>query len=220
MTTINKQSVFKILILFFFILSFSFIFIEIRAQNELNLARAAVSVHDSAEAIRHYFQSLNWYAPWGSSQTAAKELLSYGLTLENNKETKMAVQAFYRLRAGLVGARSFYLPHPKLIAKANEHIASYLASQKLGEKYNFQDFKNLSSFYLELYSSSPTFNEGWYFVAIGGFLLWVSSGFKSVFILLKKDTVNLFTKRLSAFRYSALLFIIGYIMWIIGLKMA
>ncbi|MBW2092267.1 MAG: hypothetical protein JRI34_09130, partial [Deltaproteobacteria bacterium] len=108
-----RAKIFRFKSLFYFVLILAVVIVmagvlEFRARSELALARQALDRSELNESLKHYSRALNWYVPFGSAETAAKELLDLGLRLENQNRFDEARLAFSRLRSGLYGARSLY----------------------------------------------------------------------------------------------------------------
>lgn len=149
--------------------------VEFRARGELSLARDAVCRQEVGGALRHYSRALNWYLPWGSAETAAAELLEFGLRLKAEGRDEPAFLALSRARAGLYGARGLYTPRPDLIARAEPPLAELMARRKLGPEASASDLEAQSRRYLDLLArpAKPDLAPG--LAAAGGFLLWVGA---------------------------------------------
>ncbi|MDR1656663.1 MAG: hypothetical protein LBT47_03765 [Deltaproteobacteria bacterium] len=202
------------------LLVFLAILFETRAFSELKQARTAVAAGNFEAADRHYFQAINWYAPWGSSQTAAEELYQMGLAHLREGRKQESFHSFLRLRSALIAARSFYLPRPDLIEAINPFLALFLAENKLGPKADHQAITSEAAVYLNLYDQDPSSNQRWYFLAVLGFLLWIGAGFRLIFIYFKNPNICTPPLGLRSMNVWAFVFIYGYAMWIFAMKMA
>jgi hypothetical protein len=214
----------KALILLALFLVFLAAFMEIRARGELKLAQSYAADRNHEKAILHYFQALNWYSPWGASQTAASELYLLGLSLKEKDESRLAYLAFLRLRAGLNAARSFYFPRKELIDTANRELAHYLAREKIKENPPPQTLtedygREQAEFFYKLYANTPETYEAGLFLAVFGFFLWTIGCAKAIISLFREDNVSLEIKFHRA-RYSVSAFILGYIFWLLGMAYA
>ncbi|MDR1487856.1 MAG: hypothetical protein LBT62_07705 [Deltaproteobacteria bacterium] len=193
---------------------------EYRASGELEKARAFREASNYEAADRHYFQALNWYAPWGSSQTAAEELMELGREHLGQGRHTQAYQSFLRLRGGLMAARSFYLPRADLIEAANPFIALYLAEQKLGPQASRDEINAQAQLYLQLYAENPPIGEGWHFLTIAGFLGWVIAGFRLIAIFFDNRRLLNVRQRFQQGRAVILLFICAYGLWLFSMTRA
>lgn len=204
----------------FIFLIFLIFFMEFRAAKELSKARNFRETGAVLTAARHYFQALNWYSPWGASQRAADELMDLGL--ENLKAGRKyeAYVCFLRLRGALIAARSFYLPRRAELEKINSLISLYLAESKLGPGATIEEIKNQAIIYHRLYSSSPDFSQGWYFVAISGFFIWVGAASRVLISFYGPKRTLGWPERLLKARLALLAFIVGYVLWVLGMALA
>ncbi|MDR1314324.1 MAG: hypothetical protein LBQ12_11685 [Deltaproteobacteria bacterium] len=208
-------------------LAFLAAFMEAKAGRELGAARLLASGGKPAEASVHYFRSLNWYSPLGSSQTAADELAELAASLESRGDDYGSYLAYLRLRAALNAARSFYFPRRDLLAAANAKIASYLARQKLGDAGGEDGaagpaaLERATAYFMAIYSDAPKTNEGWYLAAVGGFIAWTLSGALSIFRLFAPARQsNGLRRRIAAARGPLACFAAGYALWLAGMAFA
>ncbi|MDR1111561.1 MAG: hypothetical protein LBP92_12950 [Deltaproteobacteria bacterium] len=193
---------------------------ELRAHAELEKARLSIKHGDLDSGNRHYFQALNWYAPWGSSQRAADELMS--LAKENMRHgfKQEAYQSLLRLRGGLLAARSFYVPRMDLIESANSLISLYLAEIRLGPGASHEAITARAQEYLQLYSVEKLPRQSWYFFAVLGFFLWVVAGFWVIYAIYGPTRANGLRMRLKMARIPMAIFVYGYALWIVGMSVA
>ena len=192
---------------------------ERRAWDELSRARRLVAAGDFAGADRHYFQSLNWYAPWGSSQRAADEFLA--LAMEHLKAGRKpeALQSLLRLRAALIAARSFYQPRQDLLDAANPLIALSLAEIRLGPEASRQEVADRATIYQRLYAGDNSPYQPWDYLVVFGFLLWVGAGF--TFIALRFQPRSPFEAPPGRWRTTwipLLVFAYGYATWVFAMS--
>jgi len=186
--------------------------IELRARNELDLARTA-GTSDLTGALKHYTRALSWYVPFGAAETAAEELLEMGLSQKNKGSLKEAELALSRMRAGLYGARSFYTPRKDLISRAEPHLAELLARRKLGPAAEGPALQAKIDAYLEIMRrpSRPATRPA--LAASGGFIIWIAAAL--VFIArFARDGIGL-----RAWPW-ALVWALGFVLWVWGMKWA
>ncbi len=188
--------------------------LEFRARSELALAREALSRSEVPEALKHYSRALNWYVPFGSAETAAQELLELGLKLKDQGHFEEARLALSRLRSGLYGDRGFYTPRMDLIKRAETPLAELMARFKLGKEAKKADLKAAAQTYLDLYDRPTRPGIGPALAAVGGFLIWVAGALLFIiqFSLNKKSWGKTWPW--------ALIWSIGFVIWLWGLKWA
>jgi hypothetical protein len=207
------------LILLGLFIIFIAIFMEVKAANELETARKTL-LKSEETAIRHYFQALNWYAPWGSSQTAAEELRDLGLSLNKEGKRVLAYQAFLRLRGALYAARSFYTPRRDILETANVFLAGYLSDMKLSVNNGRGNREELYAEYLRIYSADVNFSEFYGFLVVLTFLGWVLSFIKILYSFFGTIDKNHFKILLLRSKIPIFLFIACYLGWILSMKAA
>jgi hypothetical protein len=217
--TLKKISL-SVLVLAAIYLIFLVIFFERQASNELNQARASLAHGDLQKANRHYFQALNWYAPWGSSQKAADELMDMAEKNLGRGEKNEAYHSLLRLRGGLLAARSFYVPRRDLVEKANALIVLYLAEAKLGPQASRQELHSQALIYEKLYSLDALPKQSGYFFILLGFFTWVVASFWMIKIFFGTKQVLLIKQKLKLARIPILIFIYGYGLWIFSMLIA
>jgi hypothetical protein len=195
---------------------------EFRASKELKIAREFALKGNTPKAALHYFRALNFYSPIGSSQTAAKELYDLALDLDKKGQKKEAYLAFLRLRAALNASRSFYTPRKDLLDGANKQISAYLALLHQTEENDQNlNYDETYKYYYSLYSKNPPANEFWYFLTVLGFLMWTLGAIKSIFkIFVPSKSTNTILNKLKRAKIPLCIFILGYIMWILGMTNA
>lgn len=194
--------------------------LEFRARNELERARAHASAREFTAADRHYFQTLNWYAPWGASQTAADELLALGVSHLSEGREEEAFQSLLRLRAGLIAARSLYQPRQEILDAATPLIALILARKKLGEAADPSEITAQATIYQELYVSAAANPQEWLVLIVLSFLLWVAAAFQLVFAYFsgKKPFPTAFKRK--AIYLPLGIFAFAYLLWILSMGMS
>ncbi|MDR1395984.1 MAG: hypothetical protein LBK52_07435 [Deltaproteobacteria bacterium] len=191
---------------------------EVRGIGELDSARANLPQNPPA-AIRHYFQALNWYAPWGASQKAAAELRDLAFQYEITGQTELAYEANLRLRAGLTAARSFYLPRRDILDGANIFLANYLADRQMALDPS-RDRAQLYSYYHSLYSRDINFSEFYGFIVVVSFIGWMYCLIMMLRSLFPNNDILPWKDRLLNSRLSAVLFGLCYLAWIFSMTAA
>jgi hypothetical protein len=202
------------------LLAFLAVLLERRAEEELEAARAFAAQGDYKAADRHYFQALNWYAPWGSSQKAADELMALGLEHLRSGRDGQAFQSLLRLRSALVAARSFYQPRPDLLEAATPILAISLARQKLGPEASQEDISSQAAIYHSLYVSAAAREQRWYFLIVFSFLLWVGAAFHFIFSFFRPQGPRERARDRKAAYAAIAVFFYGYLMWLFSMTMS
>lgn len=154
---------------------------EYRAVAELKHGRNYILSEDVEKAMTHYSRALHWYLPWGSSETAAEELLEIGLRLAGEGNEEVAMRALLRVRSGLYGARWLVVPRMDLIRRAEPVLADILAREKLGHGSSLELYESQKAEYLSLLQEPPRPALLPTIAASFGFLLWVTSVFLFIF---------------------------------------
>jgi tetratricopeptide (TPR) repeat protein len=202
-----------------YVIFLAFLF-ESRAGEELRQATASRERGDFAAANRHYFQALNWYAPWGASQRAADDLMGLAMEHFNRGQKTEAYNSLLRLRSGLLAARSFYVPRRDLLEKANALIALYLAEYKLGPEASPQEIMSQALVYAKVYSLETLPKQSWYFFVLVGFFTWVCASFWLITIFFGNKRAILLKMRVKLARVPIFIFIYGYALWIFSMSVA
>jgi tetratricopeptide (TPR) repeat protein len=195
---------------------------EARASGELGEARALAKAGDFAGADRHYFQALNWYAPWGSSQRAADELMALAVAHLEAGRRPEALQSLLRLRSALIAARSFYQPREDLLAEATPLIALSLARLKLGDAAGREELLAQAAIYQQRYSEDPVRAGIWPLLAVCGFLLWAGAAFRLVFAYFQAPGPHLplAPRERRALLIISAVFALGYLTWLFSMSQA
>jgi hypothetical protein len=219
----RKRLLIKSLISVGFFLLFIAIFMEVKASQELDLARKALP-QSGEKAIKHYFQALNWYAPWGSSQKAAEELLALANKYKSEGQTELAYSAFLRLRAALYAARSFYSPRRDILAVANEFLANYLADKKISlmssPESEAVSRDDLYLKYFRVYSAEVNFSEFFAFIVVLSFLGWVFFFVKALFALFGEKEKLTLKDKINRGKTPIVLFFACYLAWYFSMMLA
>lgn len=170
------------------------------------------------EAIVQYERAIHWYLPmnpWG--EKAAEALTVLGQEAEARGEDARALAAWESLRGAIYATRSFYTPMPERLAVANEHIATLQLKAPdarwpdpslSAEARRQQVMERLN---LEL---AP--DPAWSFLAVAGFLGWVTAA--AGFFLKSFEADGRFLTQ-PGVRWG-LGVVIGYAFWIVGLMKA
>ncbi|MDC4204200.1 MAG: hypothetical protein MPW14_05185 [Candidatus Manganitrophus sp.] len=115
----------------FILIFFSMIYLKVffSSRAEFRTAEAALAKGNDREAIIHYERAILWYLPIGGYVEPSAEALWKLATALEEKDKKLALEAFRSLRSGFYAARSFYTPGKEWIARSDQKIASLMAQE-------------------------------------------------------------------------------------------
>lgn len=115
----------------FILLFFSMIYLKVflSSRAEFRTAEAALAKGNDREAIIHYERAILWYLPIGGYVEPSAEALWKLATALEEKDKKLALEAFRSLRSGFYAARSFYTPGKEWIARSDQKIAALMAQE-------------------------------------------------------------------------------------------
>jgi hypothetical protein len=175
----NNQLIKRIgwIALFIFIL-FSMIYLKVffSSRVEFRTAEAARLKGNDREAITHYERAILWYLPIGGYvEPAAEALWKLGLLLEE-KDKKLALEAFRSLRSGFYATRSFYTPGWEWIDRSDQKIASLMAQEPpYSEADKKKTIERRTEEALAILKRPQKPHAGWSIVLEIGFWGWVSA---------------------------------------------
>ena len=175
----------------------------------------AAQLKDYPAAIHHFDRAIHWYSPGAGAVLGSIEgLQQIGDMYQSSGDTQNALYAFRILRSALSSVRHVRQPFPDVIQQCNRQIAALMAQSVDPDKG--EDFKaEREKRYAQL--SAPVGpNTGYALLAEAGFVGWVACAF--LFIWLGVGPVKGFAARRAAL--FAGLFVLCYILWIVGLAKA
>jgi hypothetical protein len=117
-----------------------------------------------------------------------------------------------RMRSGLWGDRSLYVPRRDLIAQAEPVLARLRAERKLGPDAPASEVRAQAAEYLSLMQAPPRPSTAAGLAASGGFLLWIAAALAFIFKAFSKGGFSWGR----SWPY-AVLFVAGYAVWLAGL---
>jgi hypothetical protein len=202
-------------ILVFFLMVYLKVFFS--SQSEFRAAEAARAKGDDREAILHYERAILWYLPVGGYvEPSAEALWSLGIALEE-KDKKLALEAFRSLRSGFYATRSFYTPGQKWIDRSDQKIAALMAQEP---PYSEADKKKTvgqrTEEALAIMKRPQRPHAGWSIVLEVGFWGWVSGVL--LFIMTGFNAENRVIPKRGLLLGG--LIILFYSLWIIGMMNA
>lgn len=160
-------------ILLFFFMVYLKVFLSSRA--EFREAEAALAKGADREAITHYERAILWYLPVGGYVEPAAEALWRLGTLLEEKDKKLALEAFRSLRSAFYATRSFYTPGQEWIDRSDQKIAALMAQAppySEGDKKKTVEQRTTEALAILKMPLKP--HAGWSIVLEIGFWGWVS----------------------------------------------
>jgi len=137
------------------------------SRAELARGEALEAEDDPDAAILAYRRAARLYAPGNPYVPAAlARLATIGERAEQAGERERALAAYRSIRGGILAARSFYVPHGALLARADERIAA-LSSE--GARDRREALRELRA------PRGP--HVGWTFLLLAGWLAWTAGAF-------------------------------------------
>lgn len=189
-------------------------FLEARA--EVASAQLAVHAGDLEGAIIHLRGSARWDAPLnGYAAQARRQLRQLAEQCEARGDATHALSAWRSLHAAIMATRSFYTPHRDELARADQHIASLMASEPPAAIEGQRSPAEREADYLALLQPNDP-NPFGVLLACLGFATWV--GAAVVFLSWGVDREGRILRTVA--RPSALCLLLGWIAFAVGLRIA
>jgi len=188
------------------------------SESELQHARVLHDRGDIDAAIVHYRRAARWYAPgnpWGTEALAALETL--GDEAERTGESERALAAFRAIRAAIMGSRSFYIPYPDRLERANGRIADLMAAGPTPPIDAGRSRAELRADHLRLLRSAGARPRVlWTVVLLVGFASWVGGAFAFAARAIDDEDRLLGPQA----RVWGTCVLVGFGLWILGMALA
>jgi len=202
-------------ILVFFAMIYLKVFLSSRA--EFRAAESARLIGDDREAILHYERAILWYLPIGGYVEPSAEALWKLATALEEKDKKLALEAFRSLRSGFYAARSFYTPGKEWIDRSDQKIASLMAQEPpYSEADKRKTVEQRAEEALAILKRPQKPNVGWSIILEIGFWGWVSGVL--LFIMIGFGAENRVIPKRGLLLGGLILFF--YTLWIVGMMNA
>jgi hypothetical protein len=174
-----------------------------------NKADELAAVGQNDESVGFYDRALHMYWPGSPDVARAVDALEKMAAMRAAAgDVAGALHAWRVLRSGLYAARGLYQPYPAVIALSETNIAAMEASQ-LGDARAFDR-------QLKLLQKSFDPSRFWAMAALLGFVLWVGAAFEFIW---KGLTPEGKIKAGAAAVWGGV-FVAGWLLWIVSLRLA
>lgn len=192
--------------------------VSFSSKSEYRQGEEALGKGDFKKAVMHYDRAIHWYTPWSASvKKSIQRIWEIGQKMEKKGDERAALEAYWSLRSSLYGVRSFYVPHPEWIERANERIASLWTAR---EPYSAEERKmsadERKEEYVRILRKDRAPKVGWSAVTEIGFFGWVGSALIFIFTFLKREG-GLAKRRALLWGGCTIIF---YFLWIVGMVRA
>lgn len=171
------------------LLFFSMVYLKVflSSRTEFRAAEAALVKGDDREAIVHYERAILWYLPVGGYVEPSAEALWKLATLLEEKDKKLALEAFRSLRSSFYATRSFYTPGQEWIDRSDQKIAALMAQEPpYSEADKEKTTEQRAQEALAILKMPLKPHAGWSIVLeigfwgwVGGVLLFIATGFNA-----------------------------------------
>jgi hypothetical protein len=213
-----KTSASLIWVIFFSILFFgiSTVYkVYINANSEFQTGEELFAQNNHKEAVVHFERVIRWYIPGlNLKDKAAQKLWEIAQNYEADHKLENALNTYRILRSGFYSARSFYTPGRIWIDKCNDKIAEIMANKSPTlEIQSAKSFSQRKSEYLSILASEKHPYPFWSFLAVTGFLGWVSCAV--MFIIRGITKSGQIVTRQAAYWTGG--FLLSYGVWLVGM---
>ncbi len=188
------------------------------SKKEFQKAETAFSEGNYRLAIRHYERTMLWYLPLGGYvEPAATQLWRVAEILEE-KEDKMALEAYRSLRSAFYATRSFYTPGQEWIDRSNIKIARLMAEQThYSEVDRRKSIDQKTEEALTILTRPMKPDPFWSMVLVIGFLGWVSGVLMFIWRAFRGEGTQIIARQ--GVKWGSVI-ILFYALWIIGMAKA
>ena len=183
----------------------------------LGAGAAAQARGDGAEASRHYLHALRMYAP-GSPYVgrALERLEAMAAAAAAAGDAAGERRALEAVRAGLLGARSFYTPHAAHLAAADRRLAALYAASEEPAVAPGATLAEREAWHLARLARRPGPAPAAALGALLGLCLWLSA----VVLFIRRGLTRTLKLQPRWALASALGFFAGFALFIVGLRLA
>lgn len=191
--------------------------VAVDSRAALLAGRAAEAAGDLREAIRQYQDAVRMFLPASPFVRGALDRLeALAAAAEKTGDRATERAALEALRAGLLGARSFYTPHADRLARAEPRLSRLLAEIEDPSVDPGASAPARAAWHAARLARRPGPAVGYVILALGGLALWLgaAAGFVS-----RGLDAGLRLRRGRAI-VAGLLFLVGFTMFLTGLRLA
>lgn len=189
--------------------------VAVGARTEYNAGARALAQGDAYAAIHHFDRAIHWYSP--GSRSVAKSIdglnqIAREFAGKQNAESELYTWRI--LRSALSSIRHVRQPYADVIATCNDRIA-YLMAEKKGDE-GTEAFEAERQMRHARLSKKVGPHTGYALLAEAGFVGWILSALLFIWLGVRPDR-GFHGKRAVLL---ALLFVVCYLVWIVGLSLA
>ncbi len=177
----------------------------------------AASAGDSEEAIRQWRRAARWYAPGlPHVERAYERLEALAQAASQAGDSQTELHAWRGIRNSILATRWLLVPFADKLERANKSIAELMAlaeDPRIEPTWTQQQRRD---WHLERLGRSYLPAVGWTLLAFAGFAMWIGGAFG--FAWRGVSSEDKLQPRAAA--YCGLLFIVGAVVWLLGLSQA
>jgi len=160
----------------------------------------------------HFGRSIKWFLPLNPYvKKSINMLFAIGEKLEREGKNKKALFAYRTVRSSLFACRSFYTPGKVYIETAEKKIENLLLRDKTIAN-------NLGKTFIEkAFNIKTDTNIIWTILMELGLLGWVGT---VITYILKNGEIRVYQFSLKIIPYGVIIFLLFYLLWIVGMLKA
>jgi hypothetical protein len=179
--------------------------------------RAAEAQGTLPEAIRHHHHAIRMYAPASPFVSeAVGRLFAIAEAAKRRDDVAIERTALEAVRAGLLGARSFYTPFADRLTAADDRLAQIYAQIEDPAVAEGASLSERERFHRALLATRPGASVGGSLLALFGFGLWVSAAV----LFTRRGIDRTLRLRRPWAVWLASAFVAGVLLFFLGLRLA
>jgi hypothetical protein len=191
--------------------------VAVDSRAALHAGEAAEARGARAEAIRDYLDAARLYLPGSPTVRSALDHLDrLAAAAEAAADPASARAPLEAIRAALLGARSFYTPHPARLADADRRLALVYAQVEDPNVDPGASLEARTAWHATRLARRPGPTVGYAVMALVGLALWLGA---AIAFLRRGVDATLHLRRGPALA-AGLLFVIGFALFVTGLRLA
>ncbi|MEY4510766.1 MAG: hypothetical protein RLZZ450_2888 [Pseudomonadota bacterium] len=188
----------------------------LEARAEADKASLAIAAGDIELAIVRLRSSARWDAPFNVyAERSLLRLFRLAEQAEQEGQHERALSAYRSVHAAIQATRSFYTPNAEVLARADQRIATLMASEPAAKVEHQRSESARKADYLALLTAHDPAPLG-VLLAFAGFVTWVGSAV--TFVSWGVDQEGRILRHVA--RRSVLCLLLGWIAFAVGLRVA